>query len=217
MQYFANAVISGAFIFIVSVGFFLVLRVNRFLNFTHGLFVALAGYLVLLFTARAGIPMWGAVSLALFLTGLAGYGLERVLHAPLRGKGASSLEHLVASIGMFEAGQNLIAIAFGDQTSSFRSAAVQEGWIVAGARITPVQAASVAVAAAVFVSVWLVMRHTRVGLRWEAVSSDLFLAKAQGIDAERVQREVMVTSAVIASIGGILIGSDGPRKWDWHP
>jgi branched-chain amino acid transport system permease protein len=208
MQYVANAMVQAGWIFLVGLGFHWVLRTSGYLNFSHGLFVALGGYGLLLWSRVPGMSVWLAVIPVIVSVAIIAFCLNEILHRPLRRRGATNLVHLLASIGVYEAGSSVLALAFTDRTRSLGVWAAEPGWFILGARVTPAQVLVILVALGTAGTVWLINRRSRLGLRWSAVSLDSFLASARGIDTGKVHREVFVWSAVTAAIAGALIGSD---------
>jgi branched-subunit amino acid ABC-type transport system permease component len=59
--------------------------------------------------------------------------IEVSVYRPLRHKGASALILLLASLGVYIVLQNIISMAFGDDTKTIRSGMVKEGVNLLGA------------------------------------------------------------------------------------
>jgi branched-chain amino acid transport system permease protein len=66
----------------------------------------------------------------------------------------------------------------------------------------------------VLVSVALSLQYTRLGKATRAVSDNVDLASATGIDTSRVIRIIWVAAGCLAALGGIFRGLDEQVAWD---
>src|ERR1700741_866588 len=79
-----NGLIIGAFYALMALGLSLILNLSGVINFAHGGFLALGGYLAYLLLPHVGF--WGALLISPFLTAGLGLLVERVLIRPLYGR-----------------------------------------------------------------------------------------------------------------------------------
>ncbi len=79
-----NGLIIGAFYALMALGLSLILNLSGVINFAHGGFLAIGGYLAYTLTPIVGY--WGALLLAPFLTAAIGLAVERVLIRRLYGR-----------------------------------------------------------------------------------------------------------------------------------
>ncbi|MGH6981571.1 MAG: branched-chain amino acid ABC transporter permease, partial [Stellaceae bacterium] len=79
-----NGLIIGAFYALMALGLSLILNLSGVINFAHGGFLALGGYLA--FTLMPYVGFWGGLVLAPVLTALVGIVVERVLISRLYGR-----------------------------------------------------------------------------------------------------------------------------------
>ena len=102
LQALADGVFTGAIIALGAIGVSFTLQIMRFANFAHSEFLTWGAYLTLALVTVFGIgePLgiltfgWGlvvAAALAAVLTGLAAWGLDRLVFARLRRSGAQPL------------------------------------------------------------------------------------------------------------------------------
>src|SRR5277367_3285967 len=70
-----NGLIVGAFYALMALGLSLILNLSGVINFAHGGFLALGGYLA--FALMPYIGFWGALAVAPLLTALVGMAVER--------------------------------------------------------------------------------------------------------------------------------------------
>src|SRR3954467_2102693 len=79
-----NGLIVGAFYALMALGLSLILNLTGVINFAHGGFLALGGYLAFVLIPRVGF--WGALLLSPVLTAFIGLVIERLLIRPLYGR-----------------------------------------------------------------------------------------------------------------------------------
>jgi branched-chain amino acid transport system permease protein len=192
----------------VAVGFGLVFATTRFFHFAHGAVYTAGAYLALVFVKWLGLPLLPGAAAAVVLCGGLGALMEFVLYRPLRRRGATPLVLLLASLGAYIVLQNTISLVFGDQTQTLRSGVVRVGLPVLGARITPVQIWIIAVAVALTVLVWLLVKKTRLGISMRAVANDPELALISGVPADTVILASFVLGSALAGAAGILVAMD---------
>src|ERR1700726_5118906 len=79
-----NGLIIGAFYVLMALGLSLILNLSNVINFAHGGFLVIGGYIAYTITPYVGF--WGALLIAPPLTALIGLVVERVLIRPLYGR-----------------------------------------------------------------------------------------------------------------------------------
>src|SRR6516162_3259957 len=79
-----NGLIIGAFYVLMALGLSLILNLSNVINFAHGGFLVIGGYIAFAITPYVGF--WGALLVAPPLTAIIGLIVERVLIRPLYGR-----------------------------------------------------------------------------------------------------------------------------------
>src|ERR1700742_3390854 len=72
-----NGLIIGAFYVLMALGLSLILNLSNVINFAHGNFLALGGYLA--YTLSPALGYWGALLVSPLLTALIGVVVERLM------------------------------------------------------------------------------------------------------------------------------------------
>ena len=208
-QLIANSIIAGAIYALIALGFNLIYGATKFFNLTHGVLAAIGGYAMLYFTKTAGLSIGISVILAIALTALIGWVLDRLIYKKLRERKASQMVFLVASLGAFTCLQAFLAILF---TSQFQTLSVSSGDIqtfeIFGGIITYVQAIILASVIAIMIALGIFLKKSLFGKAVSAISDDEQVAKIVGINTERVIGWVFVIGSAIAGLAGILVGYD---------
>ncbi|HEV2170925.1 MAG TPA: branched-chain amino acid ABC transporter permease [Candidatus Binatus sp.] len=196
-----NGLIIGAFYALMALGLSLILNLSGVINFAHGGFLTLGGYLAFVLVPFVGF--WGALLISPFLTAAFGLVIERLMIRPLYGR--DPLYSLLLTFGLafiFEDGTRFI---WGPQTLPFSV----PGWLqnqlstqfffLTGYRVFMVVLATVAV-----IALFLILSRTRVGMRIRAGTLDLETVSVLGVNV-RVLRTVNFGLGIfLAGLAGVL-------------
>jgi len=207
-QLFLNCIFTFGYIAIIAIGFALIFRVNRFFHFAHGIVITMGAFATFLFSIRVGLPLLFSIPLGIVITALLGCLIELGIYRPLRRKKADEFVLLLASLGMYILLQNTISIAFGDETRSIRTSAVQEGLSFLGARITPVQIVTICVSIVLVTALSAFLKKSKIGISMRAVANDSMLAEISGINSDRIILCTFAIGSGLAAIAGILVALD---------
>jgi len=196
-----NGLVIGAFYALMALGLSLILNLSGVINFAHGGFLTLGGYLAFVLVPFVGF--WGALLISPFLTAIVGLVIERLMIRPLYGR--DPLYSLLLTFGLafiFEDGTRFI---WGPQTLPFSV----PGWLqnqlstqfffLTGYRVFMVVLATVAV-----IGLFLILSRTRVGMRIRAGTLDLETVSVLGVNT-RVLRTVNFGLGIfLAGLAGVL-------------
>jgi branched-chain amino acid transport system permease protein len=207
MQLTANTVIAFCTILLIGLGFALIYRTTHFFHFAHAVVFTSCPYFALALV-QSGVPLGAAIPAAVVLSALLGCAMEIGVYRPLRRRGASSMILLLASLGLYVFLQNTISLIFGDDTKTLRTGVVKVGIDVFGARITPIQIATIAVSAVLVIIVAVMLKTTKMGKAMRAVAADADLARVSGIDSDRVILWTFAVASALAGVAGILVALD---------
>jgi len=205
MQVLVNVLISASTILLIAIGFALVYRTVRFFHFAHAIVFTSGAYFAFACHEWAPCPLWLAIPAGVLLAAALGCVIELTIYRPLRGRNASDLVLLLASLGVYLALQNAVSMLFGDDTKLLRIGSVSEGMDLLGARITPVQIATVITAAALTAAVVVCLKRTKVGLALRAVASDKSLSSVSGVPGDLVILVAFAAGSALAGTAGVLV------------
>jgi len=165
-----NGLIIGAFYALMALGLSLILNLSGVINFAHGGFLAIGAYIAYMLIPYIGF--WGALVLAPILTAVIGLAVERVLIRRLYGR--DPLYSLLLTFGLafiIEDGTRVIWGAQGLQyqiPSFLQSPLSNELFFLTGYRVF-----MVGMVAIIVLRLFLLLNHTRLGLRIRAGTLDL--------------------------------------------
>jgi branched-chain amino acid transport system permease protein len=207
-QLIANALFSACIYALVGVGFSLVYKCGRFFHFAHGAIITLGAYSSLVFAEYLGLPLPLAIPCGIMLATTAGCIMDFSVYRPLRLIGSTPLGLLLASLGLYIVVQNAISLIFGNETKTLLPGVVFEGIRVFGTSITIVQFAILTVSTVAIVVLSAALQFTRLGKMMRAVSSDAELARAMGVNVQRVMLWAMGIGSCLAATAGMLVALD---------
>jgi branched-chain amino acid transport system permease protein len=218
MEYFAqqlvNGVTLGSIYGLIAIGYTMVYGIVGMINFAHGdvfmigAFLALIVYLALVAIGVTFVPLALLLVLivAMALTALYGWTVERVAYRPLRG--SFRLAPLISAIGMSIFLQNYAQVAQGARvkplppvvTGGYQFGAA-EGFVV---NVSNVQIIIVLTTVALMVGFSLLVARTPLGRAQRACEQDPKMAALLGVDVDRTISLTFVMGAALASVAGLM-------------
>jgi branched-chain amino acid transport system permease protein len=207
-QLLLNGIIAGSIYSLVAIGFALIYQTTRFFHFAHGAVYTFGAYFAYLFFMQLGFDRWLAFPFACVATMLLGVALEVGVYKPMRNRKATDLTLLIASLGLYIVLQNIISIAWGDDTKTMRTGEVVEGHAVLGARITDIQIAIIATSLALITLIALMLTRTKFGKALRALANDPELARLSGINSDRYIMYAFAIGSFLAAVAAIMISFD---------
>ena len=196
-----NGLVIGAFYALMALGLSLILNLSGVINFAHGGFLAIGAYLA--YALLPYIGFWGALALAPVLTALIGIIVERFLIRQLYGR--DPLYSLLLTFGlafMFEDGTRYIwgpatvPFAIPDWLSTPLSS---EFFFLTGYRLFMVALVVLAVGA-----LFLILNHTRLGMRIRAGTNDLETVSVLGVNVRILRNLNFGIGIYLAGLAGVL-------------
>jgi len=196
-----NGLIVGAFYALMALGLSLIMNLSGVINFAHGGFLAIGGYLA--FTLIPYVGFWGGLILAPVLTAVLGLVVERFLIRRLYGR--DPLYSLLLTFGlafMFEDGTRFI---WGAQSLPYQV----PGWLLSplssdyffltGYRLFMVMIVALAVAA-----LFYILGYTRLGMRIRAGTLDLETVSVLGVNVRVLRNLNFGLGIYLAGLAGVL-------------
>ncbi|MEY2444968.1 MAG: hypothetical protein QOE00_1548, partial [Ilumatobacteraceae bacterium] len=212
--------VSGGIYAILSSGLVLTYVTTGVFNFAYGANAYAVAYVY--YQLHTGLkwstPVAALVAL-LVVAPLLGLLLDRAIFQNL--SRAPGVSRVIATIGVLVALPNLVVL-FSDWLRTTaklglagRNDVLQppgigpyppKTWLIArGATINSNQLAVFVAAVVISIALWLITRHTKVGLNMRAVVDRRALAGLRGVNQSRVSTQATILGSVIAGLAGILI------------
>jgi branched-chain amino acid transport system permease protein len=196
-----NGLIIGTFYVLMALGLSLILNLSDVINFAHGGFLVIGGYIA--YTITPFLGFWGALLVAPFLTAVIGIAIERVLIRPLYRR--DRLYSLLLTFGlafMFEDGTRFVWGAQGKPVTIPAILAQPVSnylFFLTGYRLFMVVVVIVAVAL-----LFLLLRYTRFGIRIRAGTLDLETVATMGVNVRALRSFNFAVGIFLAGLSGVL-------------
>ncbi|PLC49031.1 high-affinity branched-chain amino acid ABC transporter permease LivH [Pollutimonas subterranea] len=214
-QQLFNGLSLGAIYALIAIGYTMVYGIIGMINFAHGEIYMIGAYVGLVTLSAIGVnsglplPVIILIMLviAVLVTGVYGYAIEKVAYAPLRG--GPRLVPLISAIGMSIFLQNWVAIGQGARDMAVPALITGSVQFKMGSDFVVTAPYSrimiIVVTVVLMVALSLFIKYSRIGRASRACSQDLRMANLLGIDTNRIISFTFIIGAMLAAVGGVLI------------
>jgi len=200
-QVVISGITLGSLYALVGLGFVVIYRATKVVNFAQGEMMMLGAMLALYFYSDLQFPYFLAFLLAVVLSGVFGAGLERFAYRPLLNAPVLTLILATVAVGqMIRAG---VRILRGSEVSRFPSILSADPFLVAGVAVTPLSLSIIAIAVFLVCVFMLFFRKTKLGKGMEATSENREAALLVGISVNRTFSLVWAISSGLAAAAGV--------------
>jgi branched-chain amino acid transport system permease protein len=170
-----------AFLALISAGLAVVFGMMRVINLAHGEFVMIGGYTTI-FANRAGVDIWFAMLvLAPLVVGVIGIIVERIVIRHLYGR---MIDTMLATWGLSLLMVGLVTLVFGNTAVSVP--APIQSYQVGAYQMGGYNLFIIAIAILLVLLLWLVLRHTRIGLIARGAMQNADVASSLGYNPQRI-------------------------------
>lgn len=185
---------------LISLGLAIIFGMLRVINFAHGEFLMIGGFSFIMLTT-AGVNMWIAMLIgAPLIVGLLGIVVERVVIRNLYGR---IVETILATWGLSLFLMGAASLLFGYFQ---RGVSPPFGTLKIGNYQEGVYSIFVIVlAAAVYLSTYLVLRYTKLGLIARATMQNPEMASSLGVAREKVYAVTFFCGAALTGLAGAVL------------
>ena len=212
LQQVINGLTLGSVYAVVALGYTMVYGIIQLINFAHGEVVmigAMVAFSVISTLATGGMPplvvVLAGTACAIAVCTVVGYAMERLAYRPLRG--APRLAPLITAIGLSIILQHLALLVWSRNVLAFPQIIRTTTYSIAGATITNVQIAILAVCLAMMLGLALLVYRTPLGTAMRATAQNPQVAGLMGIDINRVIAATFVIGAALAAVAGVMVGT----------
>lgn len=202
-QVLVSGITLGSLYALVGLGFVIIYRATRVVNFAQGEMLMLGAFFALYFYTDLKLPYVVAFFLSCLAAGIFGVLLERFAYRRLRD--APVVTVILATVAVAQMIRAAVRIVRGSEVSHFPSLFSATPFTVAGLILTPVNVSIVSLALLFVVAFLLFFRHTRLGKGMEATSENRDAAILVGISVNRTYALTWAVSSALAAAAGILL------------
>ena len=215
VQQLINGITLGSIYGLIAIGYTMVFGIIGMVNFAHGdvfmvsAFIALITFLILstwLGITSVVLALFIVLLVAMTLTSLVNWTIERLAYRPLRG--SFRLAPLISAIGMSIVLSNFVQVAQGPRNKSLPPIVRGEIVLMDGGgypvTLAYTQIIIWIVTALLLVAFWYVVSRTALGRAQRACEQDQKMAALLGIDVDRTISITFVIGAALAAVAGTM-------------
>ncbi|TXK19991.1 branched-chain amino acid ABC transporter permease [Homoserinibacter sp. GY 40078] len=204
----------GLMLALAAIGLSLVYGTTGISNFAHAEMVTF-GPVIALFLGSLGVPLWGALPLAVLAGAAFGLAMDAALWRPLRRRRVGIVQLMIVSIGLSLALRYLFQYFIGGGTLQLPGANAPKLPIFGAVTLSVIDMISMGISIVIIIAFALWLMYSRIGKATRAISDNSPLAAASGIDVDSVVRVVWIVAGGMAALSGILWAYFRPGiKWD---
>jgi branched-chain amino acid transport system permease protein len=191
---------TAAILFVVAAGLMIILGVMKLINFAHGAFLTVGGYVAFM-AGAAGFSPWLSAPIAGIFGFLSGLIMERLIIRPLYNR---PLDAILATWGLGIVIGQLITLGFG-RGVQFAPSPLSGTTTLLGTDYSAYRLAVAAISVGLAGGLSALLYLTRFGLNARAVIMNEPLARGLGIDSTRVRATTFGLGTGLACAAGALI------------
>ena len=202
LQTLLGGFVQGCIYSLIALGFVLIYRATRQINFAQGDLLMLGAYLGM------QLQLWGvswsvALLLSLILLFLCGSLLQVGILSSLPRE--SRISVILLTLGLGFVLRSLATMIWGPAPLFFPSPYEQllftwQALVISGAQFGVLIGSLIA-----WLAVWCLLYRSRLGLGLRALAQDYWMSQASGVSCKRMEALVWGLSATLAALGGILL------------
>ncbi|WP_394820737.1 branched-chain amino acid ABC transporter permease [Pendulispora albinea] len=194
---------NGAILALAALGFVLVYKATRVINFAQGEFLLAGAYAFYSGWVLLGLPLIAALLFGVAVAVGLGVAIERFSLRPLIGEDPIAV--IMVTVGLSAVLKATVQLFYGTTPLTMPKVLPAGSISLAGAHVPLDRVVAVAVAALVLSAFSAFFRWSRHGVAMRAVADDQQAALMQGISVTRIFALAWALGAVSALIGGILL------------
>ncbi len=204
-QLIANGLVIGATYALIAIGLTLIFGMMRVVNFAHGEFYMLGGYVAVTLASALKLGFFIAVPLSMIIVAVVGLAFERLLLRRLRR--ADLLSTAIMTIGLSITMQNIVLQIWGPKPA--QTPDPFSGYVVSmlGVDVTALRIFTLLVAVLLICVLAYMLKHTKLGRTLRATFQARDAAALQGIDVDWVFSLVFAIGVALAAAAGAMLSA----------
>lgn len=198
-----EGVALGSLYALVALGFVVMFKASKVLNFAQGELVLFGAYLAVFFLVQLGLPWWAGIAAVFVTCALLGAGVQFVVMDRLVGK--SPLALVMITIGLANVLQAVVQLMWGAENRALPAFFPNRPLKLGGVHVQEIYVWALLCSLGLIAVSWLFFHRTRLGVGLQAVANDQVAALSMGIDVRVVLALAWMVSAVVAAAASLLL------------
>ncbi len=209
MDYFAglliNGILVGAVYSMVALGFVLIYKASRVLNFAQGELLMIGAYFCLELVVRLEVGILSAFILTLVLMSVMAVLIERLILRKMMN--APVISVVMVTIGLGIMLRSVVLLFWGPITIHFPEFIADVPFDLGFVRVSVIYIYGFLICIAFMVIFGLFFRYTRTGLVMRGTASSQMAARSVGVPLHMVFALAWVVAAIVSAAGGVITGN----------
>jgi branched-chain amino acid transport system permease protein len=205
LQLVANGVVVGGIYAMVALGFVLIYKSSRVINFAQGEFLMVGAYVSLALMTTARVPPLPAFVLTLGFSIVLALLVERLVLRPLIGEPVIAV--IMVTLGLASVLRAVIQLCYGTDTRPFPELFSPRPFLIAGIPVARGYLWGFCLSFVLLGLFLLFFKFTTAGVAMRATAFDQVAALSMGVSVKRMFAMAWGIAAVVSAVGGIILGS----------
>ncbi len=205
LQLLVAGIVVGMVYALAALGFVLVYKASRVINFAQGYFLALGAFGALAIAQVTHLPIALAVLASLAASLLLGLAVERALLRPMIGKPVVGV--IMLTIGLAAVLRGGILMAWGAGNFGFPQLLPESPLTVGPLVVSPVHLGALGISLVLLAAFAVFFRNTTLGIAMRAVADDQQAAQSLGVSVPRIFAASWAIAAGVAAMAGVIVAS----------
>ncbi|THB70063.1 MAG: branched-chain amino acid ABC transporter permease [Desulfovibrio sp.] len=194
----------GSVYSLVALGFVIIYKATKVVNFAQGELVMVGAYICFAFTVQAGLPFVASFLLTLIFSVILALAIERLALRPLIGEPIISV--IMVTIGMSAVLKTLVQLFWGTTKKNFPEVLPDVTVKIGGLPLEIEYIAAFILALLLFVIFSLFFKYSRKGVAMRATAFDQLAAASMGIGIKNIFAMSWCIAAIVSCFGGVIVG-----------
>ncbi|MCL6567467.1 MAG: branched-chain amino acid ABC transporter permease [Meiothermus silvanus] len=206
LQFLLSGIAVGSIYALAALGFVLIYKSSRVINFAHGQFIAIGAFAAYALATWAKLPFWLAALLAILATAFLGFAVEKIFLKRMVGQPIISV--IMVTIGLASVLDGLMYLTpFGSGNFSYPPFLPPGGLSLGGVSISYTQLLAIGFTAIFLLLFTWFFRRSTLGVSMRAVADDQMASMSVGVSVERVFALAWAVAGLTAAAAGIVVGT----------
>ena len=206
LQLLVSGLVVGSIYALAALGFVLIYKASRVINFAHGQFIAVGAFTVYALVVYLKLNVWLAFAAAILFTALVAYLVEKLFLKPLVGQPIISV--IMVTIGLASLLDGLIHLTpFGGGNFSLPRFLPEGGVRFLGVSVSYPQLLAVVLTALFLAGFGWFFQRSTLGAAMRAVADDQMAAMSLGVSVEHVFALAWAAAGITAAAAGFIVGT----------
>lgn len=202
---------AGGTYAVIAVALVLIYKATTLINFAQGELAMLGSFVAYILAVEQGLPVYLAIFLAMLITAVLAAGIERVLIRPF--DPADHLPLVIITLGLFLVINAIAGMVWGFDPRNFPELFPDGNvWSMGIARLRWYTVGTIATTLVLLVLLTLLLKKTKIGLAFRAVSSNLESSGLVGVRAGSTLQFGWMLATAVGTLAGALFVADPFRQ-----